>query len=144
MNGLTMAIKNCPHYELPSSELALWLEEQGANLWWTVDGDPVLGGRLALPCPAEEMAVTLRVLNRPLLLADKGDKTEASGQMIRADDLNQLADSFTHFSLELGRNVTDRAFYLCWKGSDIDWLLVEDVQSTEDEARDARSQLEAR
>ena len=27
------------HYEIPSPELAKWLEEQGAENWWTVDGD---------------------------------------------------------------------------------------------------------
>jgi hypothetical protein len=137
-----MSIKESPHFELPSLELARWLEEQGPDRWWTVDGDPLLGGYIFLPCPGNELAVALRKLDRPLLLADKDEKPEAHGQIVRAEDLDRLADPLRHWSSEEGE-VVDRAFYLSWKGSDIDWMLVEDALTSASELRDASSEREA-
>jgi hypothetical protein len=137
-----MAIRNEPHCEIASGELARWLELQGTDRWWSVDGDPVLGGRLSIPCPADEPAAELRQLNRPLLVAEKEDASEGRGQTIRAEDLDRLVDRLEYFGQ--GRTWTDRALYLCWKGSDVDWLLVEDAQTTESEAREARSQQKGR
>jgi hypothetical protein len=137
-----MAIKERPHYELSSTELARWLEWQGDDRWWNVDGDPFLGSHLHVPCPGDEFAAALRRFNRPLLLADKDDKPEARGQVVRAEDLDPLADRLSHFGP--AGEVTDRALYLSWKGSDLDWLLVEDGETSESEARDARRPQEAR
>jgi hypothetical protein len=137
-----MAIKDGSYYELPASELARWLDQQGADRWWTVDGDPLLGGLLALPGPGDELAAVLRRINKPLLLADKDNAPEARGQMVRAADLNQLADTLPHYG-DAGPG-GDRAFYLSWKGSEFDWLLIEDVLTSESEAREARSQEEVR
>ena len=62
------SIQEGPHYEIQSSELAAWLEQQGVDLWWNVDGDPLLTGRLTFPCPADELSAELRKLNRALLV----------------------------------------------------------------------------
>ena len=43
-------ILNGPYYEVPSSELAAWLEQQGKDRWWNVDGDPLLTGEMPFPC----------------------------------------------------------------------------------------------
>src|SRR5438094_670211 len=52
-----MSLRDEPHNKIASSELAAWLEQQGTDRWWTVDGDPLLTGRLILahvnPLPAE-------------------------------------------------------------------------------------------
>src|SRR5262249_30037535 len=61
-------IRGGPHYELPSAELAAWLEERGPDRWWNVDGDPLLTGRLTFPCPARHLAAALRSIPRPLLI----------------------------------------------------------------------------
>ena len=74
-----------PHYEIHSTELAAWLEKQGKDRWWNVDGDPLLTGRLEFPCPADELAEELRRLNRPLLVQAK--TPDARGQQV---DRNQI------------------------------------------------------
>jgi hypothetical protein len=137
-----MAIKDNPHYELAAVELARWLDQQGGDRWWTVDGDAALGSRLFVPCPGDELAAALRKVNKLLLLADKDAKPETRGQLARAEDLDRLADRFEHY----GKNgmVTDRGFYLCWKGSDDDWMIVEDMVTTERYAEEAHRQQEAR
>src|SRR5262245_46068768 len=83
-------IRGGPHYEVPSVELAAWLEGQGKHRWWNVDGDPLLTGRLTFPCPAARLAAELKKINRPLLVqARKGD-AGARGQTI---DTAKLGDT---------------------------------------------------
>jgi hypothetical protein len=45
-----MAIPDEPYFRLPARELAAWIEQQGADTWWNVDGDSILTGRLSFPC----------------------------------------------------------------------------------------------
>jgi hypothetical protein len=54
--GCKTGIRGGPHYEVPSVELASWLEGLGPDRWWNVDGDPLLTGRLRFPCPAAGLA----------------------------------------------------------------------------------------
>src|ERR1017187_9367103 len=77
------------HYEILSSELAKWLEERAPDSWWNVDGDPLLTGRLSIPCPTDELASELRKINRPMLVAAKDDP-DAKGQAIDATKLDAL------------------------------------------------------
>lgn len=117
------------HYEVPSPELAKWLETQGAEHWWNVDGDPLLTGRLAFPCPADELASELRNVDRPLLIQAPSDDLEAKGQSIDESKIGALVDRFAanlQISGPLPKWATDRLLYLCWKGSPIEWLLSED------------------
>ena len=44
-----MSIQSEPHFEVPSAELATWIEKQGTAIWWNVDGDPLLTDRVAFP-----------------------------------------------------------------------------------------------
>lgn len=119
-----------PHYEIPSSELAAWLEEQGEDRWWNVDGDPLLTGKLTFPSPADELAGELRKINRPLLVQANQDDTGAKGQPIERAKLNQL----------VGHIGGDRLLYLCWKDEPYrwlrEWLLVEDSATTEQNKAD--------
>src|SRR5262249_54836289 len=115
-------IRGGPHYELPPAELAAWLEQQGPDLWWNVDGDPLLTGRLTFPCPARTLATQLRTISRPLLIQAKKDDTAAKGQPIGKDRIDTTVD-------RLGNNLhvisgeesppwsANRILYLCWKGS---------------------------
>lgn len=129
-----MSIQAGPHYEIPSSELALWLEQQGDDRWWNVDGDPLLTGRLPFPCPADELALELRKINRPLLVQAKQGDARAKGQVINAAELGELIAG-------LGENMQgsptlpdwtrDRFLYLCWKGKHSEWLLAEDSATTQ-------------
>ncbi|HLN27361.1 MAG TPA: hypothetical protein VK395_06430 [Gemmataceae bacterium] len=123
------SIQDGPHYEIQSSELAGWLEQQGVDLWWNVDGDPLLTGRLTFPCPADELSAELRKLNRALLVqAPKGDP-EAKGQSIDASKVSGMVARFAGNLTSAGplpEWANDRLFYLCWKGSPHEWLLAED------------------
>jgi hypothetical protein len=116
------------HYELPSTELARWLEAQGG--WWNVDGDPLLTGRLPFPCPADELAAELRRLNRLLLVQAIHSEFAPEGQgRLTADDLGKVAVRYS--GSQSGPDlpsefVNDRQLYLCWKGSPHEWLLIED------------------
>lgn len=117
------------HYEIPSPELAKWLEEQGADSWWNVDGDPLLTGRLTFPSPADELALELRKINRPLLVQAPSSDPEARGQPIDASKVGPLVARLAgnlHISGPLPEWANDRIFYLCWRGAPHEWLLAED------------------
>ena len=130
------AIHEQPHYELASSELATWIEQQGAEKWWAVDGDPYLSSRLPGACRADEVAAVLRRANRPLLVGDPQLRSDARGQTVTAKELTSLTrrgDSavFDALSLPVPRWNDDRHFWLCWKGEANEWLLMEDSGATE-------------
>ncbi len=134
------SIEAGPHYEIPSTELAHWLETEAANSWWNVDGDPLLTGRIPFPCPTDELVPELHRINRPILVqATKGD-TAAKGQRIDAGKLAHLVTQFAsniHSSGPQPNWVNDRLFYLCWKGSKFEWLLYEDSVTADQFRRDA-------
>ena len=124
-----------PHYEIPSSEFAAWLEQQGKDRWWYVDGDPLLTGKLPFPCPADELVAELRKLNRPLLVQAKPDDPHAKGQPVAKDKLNELVGHFAENlhvsgSEPMPPGAGDRLLYLCWKGSPHEWLLAEDSETS--------------
>ncbi len=115
-----MAIQNEPHYEITAAELAAWLERQGPNSWWSIDGDPLLMGRVSLPCAAKELAKAIRQIGEPLLVLDKNSLGD--GRTITADELDRLAEV---------DESTNRVFALCWKrrAPRPEWLLVEDQEA---------------
>lgn len=135
-----MSIRDDPHYEVSATELAAWVEQQGTDTWWNVDGDPILTGRLSFPCPGDELADELRRINRPLLVQDKRKSPGAAGQQVDRKALDTLADSLgNNLRISTGDQpdwTNDRFFYLCWKGSDEEWLLVEDRETTESSRKD--------
>jgi hypothetical protein len=115
-------IRGGPHYELPPTELAAWLEQEGPDRWWNVDGDPLLTGRITFPCPARNLAAELRKIVRPLLVQAKEDdgavvdRVGNNIHMIRGGEKPPWSE--------------DRILYLCWKGSTDEWLLTEDSETT--------------
>jgi hypothetical protein len=134
-----MTIRSEPHFEVPSTGLAAWIEKQGTTVWWNVDGDPLLTDRLTFPCPGDELAEVLRRFNRPLLIQDPRKRQDAKGQGISEADIDSLADL-------LGNNVQytgerpfwadDRIFYCCWKDSNDEWLLAEDKETSKSNEQD--------
>jgi hypothetical protein len=135
-----MSLRDEPHCTIASSEVAAWLESQGMDRWWNVDGDPLLTGRLSFPCPADELADELRRINRTLLVQDRRKPPSGRGEQIAARDLDGLAS-------RLGENVQangaepswakDRLFVLCWEDRGDEWLLVEDEETTQRSRADA-------
>lgn len=85
-----MSIKDEPHYTISAVELAAWLESQGNELWWSVDGDPILMGNVSFPCPAPNLARAIRKINKPLLVLGD-DEPGADGRTIVAADLERVA-----------------------------------------------------
>ena len=138
--GDTMGLRDEPHYRISSPELAGWLERQGTDRWWNVDGDPLLTGRLSLPCPADELAAELRRINRTLLVQDRRKPPSGRGEQIIAQDLDGLA---TRWGDNVRANgapppwVSDRLFFLCWEDRGDEWLLEEDEETTESSRADA-------
>jgi hypothetical protein len=142
-----MSLRDEPHYRISSSGLASWLEAQGTDRWWNVDGDPLLTGRLNFPCPADELADELRRINRMLLVQDRRKPPSGRGEQIVAVDLDGLVT-------RLGDNVrsngvppawaSDRLFFLCWEDRGDEWLLAEDEETTERSRADAAVAQSAR
>jgi len=104
-----------PHYRLKSVDLADWIDNQGEEIWWSVDGDWVLMGLLNLPCPPEELSAELRKINKMLIVLDPKDS--GWGQEIGLDDIPDLIE------LDPAGN---RQLLLAWVDRGEDWLLVED------------------
>jgi hypothetical protein len=135
-------IRASPHYEIPSTELASWLEQQGTDRWWYVDGDPLLTGRLTFPCPADELAAELRKIDRPLLVQAKQEDVGAKGQVIEATKLNEAVARFTDVLRPSGPTsvrLQDRVLYLCWKRAFDEWLLAEDSETTDQMRADEKA-----
>lgn len=112
-----MSIKEEPHYTIAAADLATWLEGQGTDLWWSVDGDPLLMGEVSFPCPAPELASTIRKIDRPLLILC--DEEGANGRAVVAADLDRVAPKD-----EEG----NRVLTLSWANGDLEreWVLVGD------------------
>ncbi len=136
-----MSLRDEPHYQVASSELADWLERQGTDIWWSVDGDPTLIWRIHLPAPADVLAAELRRINRPLLVRDLNKAPTARGQQLTVQDLDQLvADRDDVPSAVSGRRPgtgNDCILYLAWPDRDEEWMLVEDSPTTEAERQEA-------
>jgi hypothetical protein len=131
-----MSVKDLPHFTISAAGLADWLEQQGIDIWWSVDGDPVLTSRISFPCPADELAAELRKLNRPLIVEDHRTPPQGQGQTITATDLDPLV---LHFSGHNGTPANDRLLYLRWQGSDTEWILLEDFETTRETREEAAS-----
>jgi hypothetical protein len=113
---------NLPRLELPAAELANWLDKQNPDVWWLVDGDPLLTGNLSFPCPSDVLAKELRRLNRPVLLIPSEDVKRSSGP-ISSNDLDSLVRK------EGDRD--ERMFLFRWTQfpSYDNWMLIEDKDS---------------
>ncbi|MBI1901983.1 MAG: hypothetical protein HYS13_12845 [Planctomycetia bacterium] len=133
-----MSIRDEPHYELASRELAGWIAAQGADTWWTVDGDHFLTGRLAFPCPGDELATELRSIDRPLLV--RSNDPSARGQALGRESLDPHVTRLGDNLQMTGQRplwTENRVLFLSWKGSNEDWLLVEDKETSESSSEDA-------
>jgi hypothetical protein len=145
--GDNMSIRDEPHFKIASTELAAWLESQGTDRWWSIDGDAHLGRRLYVPFPADELVTDLRRINKTLLVEDLRENPSGRGERIVAKDLDGLA---THLWGNVQSNGTqpasprNRIFALCWEDRSDEWLLLEDLKTTESERREAAAEQATR
>jgi hypothetical protein len=112
-----VSVRDKPHYTLPAAALAEWIEDQ-PDKWWSVDGDPVLTSVVDFPCPGDELAPAIRRVGKDLLLQDIHAGSQARGEFVGRDRLNELADTRNRWRKKI--------FLLSWADSDVDWLLIED------------------
>src|SRR5205823_5290985 len=120
--------------------LADWVEQQGADRWWLVDGDPLLSGLRSYPAPGPGLAADLRRVNRPLLVAREGDEAIFLGTLRSAEELEPFVLRAPRYEPP-DHEWMERELVLRWKNKDNEWLLIEDVATTEGEARDAAELL---
>jgi hypothetical protein len=131
-----MSIADESHYQISTSELAAWVEQQGPDQWWSVDGDSYLASRVPFPCRADELVAVLRRTDRELLVHDSQHRPDARGQAVTASDLDSLTrrlDPAIHEAFEqpAPKWASDRYLWLCWKGDPTEWTLTEDSGATE-------------
>jgi len=142
-----MSIQEDPHYELPAATLASWIERQGTDCWWNVDGDSYLTGRVAFPCPGDELAAALRRTDRSLLVLDKRRHSKARGEVIGEAELDELVKHLGDDSVWEGEKPTwaeNRILLLSWKGFHEVWLLIEDRETTQTSRLEASASGEDR
>lgn len=135
-----MSLVDDPHYEISSEELAIWVEQQGTDVWWNIDGDPRLTSILSIPCPGDELAAGLRRVGRPLLIVDPSGSVEARGQVIDHSQLDSLIARLgdtVQITRERPLWFDNRFLYLCWKDRDELWMLTEDLETTQSSREDA-------
>lgn len=74
--------------DVDADAFAAWLEAQGGDRLWTVDGDVGLAGRLILPCPGPDLAAELRRRSdsRLRIFAPSGTTRNGQGIEAYADD----------------------------------------------------------
>ena len=124
-----MDTKQGSYLEIAAQELAKWLCDD-PDIYWTVDGDPILSGMLSLPCPGDELAEALRKVDKPLMILDRKECLQGRGEPVRASDLDSLVET---------EELDARVLQFCWKGSDIEWILIEDEETSESTSDEIQS-----
>ncbi len=111
-------------FRMSPARLADWLEAQGPDLWWTVDGDDLLLGTITLPTTADRLAARLRMVNKTLIVLDPLDLQPGPLDPTTID-LNEIADK------DNPRH--ERIFCMRWDDPKYpgEWLLCEDKYSAE-------------
>jgi len=116
-----MVTKQGFYSKIAAEELAKWLC-QDPDLYWTVDGDPILSGKLSFPCPGDELADALRQIGRPLEVLHQKGMPHTRGGTVTSAELDDLVETE-----ELGT----RVLQFRWKDGQNDWILIEDEETSE-------------
>ena len=124
-----METKQRLYLKVDAEELARWLCRD-PDAYWTVDGDPVLAGMLSFPCPGDELADALRKIGNSLLVLDREASLQEQAEPIASSDLNVLVEE---------KELDSRVLQFRWNDSDIEWLLIEDEETSESVSREVTS-----
>jgi hypothetical protein len=117
-----MAYEATKKLVLPLHELVKWLHDQ-PNTWWSVDGDPLLSGRISFPCPADELADELQRIGKDLVLI-LPDETVTPPGAAMPKILDQVSRSPADFD-------GDRLLAFGWANAReaLPWFLLEDTRA---------------
>jgi hypothetical protein len=115
------------HYDIDVGELAAWLEAQGRDRLWAIDGEHDIAGEISVPCTAEDLAQALR--------------RHAGTVRVYASPENEPAGPLNRQNLEsVAEHDGDaRAFRLAWTDGESagdSWDLVEDTIAAESMSQD--------
>lgn len=102
--------------EVETTVLADWLQAQGDDTWWNIDGDEELSEVLRLPCTADELASELRKVRRKTIWI-LGNPGKWSKLQEGPEVFDQVAED------EGGA----RVLYLTWGDPAAVWVLAEDI-----------------
>jgi hypothetical protein len=111
------------YYSLTPEDLAAWLDRQGHESWWTVDGDYYLAGSLEMPCTKREMAEFLRAKpTRDLRVRHPEKPGPDAPRRIEAS----MLDDFVYRAPDGSRELM-----LAWDAGDtcVWWVLYEDHEA---------------
>ncbi len=126
-----MDTKQGSYLEIGAEELAKWLGEgDNPDLYWTVDGDRVLSGMLSFPCPGDELAGALRSIGKPLMVLDREEHFQGAKEPLSSSDLDSLVEE---------EELDTRVLQFQWKGSNTEWILIEDEETSESESNEVSS-----
>lgn len=122
-------------HSISANDLAKWIDQLGADRWWTVDGDPLLTGRVSFPCSGDELAEEIRTVNLPLVVFEETNEVKVTGP-VDTTNLGQLARpawGIGSFAEEFAAHrARARMLVLAWQRSPhLEWLLVEVASSAE-------------
>lgn len=124
-----MDTKQGSYLEIAAQELAKWLCDD-PDIYWTVDGDPVLSGILSFPCPGNELADALHRIDKPLLVLDREEHFQGRGKPVSSSNLDSLVEE---------KELDARVLQFRWKDSDIEWILIEDEETSESASDEIQS-----
>ena len=116
-----MVTKQGFYSKIAAEELAKWLC-QDPDLYWTVDGDPILSGKLSFPCPGDELADALRQIGRPLEVLHQKGMPRTRGETVTSAELDDLVET---------EELDTRVLQFRWKDGQSEWILIEDEETSE-------------
>src|SRR6266436_6780762 len=76
---------------LSPQELGAWLDRQGSDRWWLVDGDPLLTSLVSFPCTGDEIAAVLRRIDKPLFLLSRNAAQPGESTELGIEDIDRFA-----------------------------------------------------
>ncbi|QDV85806.1 hypothetical protein [Planctomycetes bacterium TBK1r] len=117
-----------PYYTIKATDLASWIEQQG-EMWWFVDGDPLLTSFVNFPCPPDELIKALQKVDKNALIFDPREGITAKGEAMELEQMDDMADK--------NNNSSARTFLLQWADDDWQWLMMEDPAAAKDAEENA-------
>jgi len=99
---------------MPPGILADWLEQQGSESWWSVDGDPTLEQSVNFPCDSDTLADDLRARKELLLVGVPEDAAWSGDAISSAEDLDAAVQTDEHGNRVLELRWSQQSYAQRW------------------------------